>query len=912
MSESIDTLEKALGHKVGFGTLRADGQTFKEYHDLMDTDSKIPNLEGAAGKNAKGIVLDGPSALVSLHHLEATSLTDFLDENNLDTNGTVKEVLSGKNADYQNTDLGGWSPILPRGSDGGMDIRNLNDDNLKVALPISRPEKPTMNKTGLTQPQAKRLDQKIKEYQKAIPNPKNKRRDEGGAKVASTPLVHYYASRYIAAMLSVQANEAFNLKQEEIQRISELSQDIETLISDAINLAPEDETGIDRIYDILPLQTTIRFNKPNEADKTKPAVVDRETTGGAGTTEIGILQNIYSMLPSSGKTKFKKGVANLIKTLPREKQYGKYKCVDSEILEDVFVYIEEMILGGAESGGDFKIFSNINKTTEQYTTDRVAVNDTINIPNWMLLAYTVDNGREIMQDFLSIDVNFDWDDREANLLLLKQKYEDENDNEALDELISEMRDIEYYIETAAYTTVKIINITDDKIIVVSDVDNEYFNDQRFVLDKAKITESEIEKRLDKNFRRKYDNVATKNMGLKQWEVVWRHIYNPLEGETKDDPSMGAGRYTQGEYALFEPVLDNVYDELAVSRIFMLDQVISSDELGEEDYGLSRAFQAIGNILLYIIKKNSIPIGERERTKSPFDIAVASLIGTYDTPGPATYHAMLHHEQLVTIFEAAVRSSERNEGITALGQSLVFEQYSKNPAKLMCVWSLAELGLISISAVDDSGVPTFFQAPTTEFDVKLKETTLMNNLALIILSYYRLAFYPIRMRSRGTNAKDANLPAFWKDLLTDAEGDPPEPYAFAAVLRFLAKSKAKLKISVPTWMPSLPSDFAAIDRKRNKEEISDFLSWAYGSNPLSTEAFTEVAAAYHTAKALSYYKPGRYAEMVDAFISAVEEERGEGFLMAVLIAYGKQSGSMSLEPAVYTGEVSPITQVGGFI
>ena len=53
-------------------------------------------------------------------------------------------------------------------------------------------------------------------------------------------------------------------------------------------------------------------------------------------------------------------------------------------------------------------------------------------------------------------------------------------------------------------------------------------------------------------------------------------------------------------------------------------------------------------------------------------------------------------------------------------------------------------------------------------------------------------------------------------------------------------------------------------------------------------------------------------MVDAFISAVEEERGEGFLMAVLIAYGKQSDSMSLEPAVYTGEVSPITQVGGFI
>ena len=306
------------------------------------------------------------------------------------------------------------------------------------------------------------------------------------------------------------------------------------------------------------------------------------------------------------------------------------------------------------------------------------------------------------------------------------------------------------------------------------------------------------------------------------------------------------------------------------------------------------------------------MGQKEKTKSTFDIAVATLLGTYRTPGPATYHAMLHHEQLYAVFAASLKQAEAG-GIATLGQSMVFEQYTKNPAKLMCVWSLAELGLISISTVNELGIPQFFDTPKTDLDKKLQEQSLMNSMALIILSYYRLAFYPIRMRSRGKGAGNVDLAKNWKDLLTDAQNDAPEPYAFAAVLRFLAKSKSKLKISIPTWMPTLPTDFSSIDRKRNKEEISDFLSWAYGSNPLSTEAFAEVSAAYHAAKALSYYKPGRYAEMMEAFIDAVEQERGEGFLMAVLIAYGKEDSSLKdvLKPADLTSAVKPFAQVGGF-
>ena len=496
--------------------------------------------------------------------------------------------------------------------------------------------------------------------------------------------------------------------------------------------------------------------------------------------------------------------------------------------------------------------------------------------------------------------------------IIKEEFELNDEAEEVEELTVGMREISEFMEYG-FTEGIVVNVTDNEIQIVTTPNEEYFPDERISLKKSELMESEIEPRMDKNFRRMYEKSKTKEMGLKQWEIAWKYIYNPLEGETESDPSPGAGRYTQGEYPTFEPVLGNVNDELYLARILLQDQTISSEQLGEEDYGLARAFQALGNILLYIVKKNAIEVGQKEKSKSSFDIAVATLLGTYNSPGPATYHAMLHHEQLVSVFEASIRQAEASKGIAALGQSLVFEQYTKNPAKLMCVWSLADLGLISISSVNEQGIPQFFDTPKTDLDTKLQEQSLMNSMGLIILSYYRLAFYPIRMRSRGKGKGNADLPQYWKDLLTDAENDPPEPYAFAAVLRFLAKSKSKLKISVPTWMPTLPTDFSSIDRKRNKEEISDFLSWAYGSNPLSTEAFTEVAAAYHAAKALSYYEPGRYAEMMEGFIDAVEQERGEGFLMAVLIAYGKDKDNLkkALEPAKLESVAMPFAQIGGF-
>jgi len=942
VSESIDNLEKAIENNVGFGTLREDGLRFDEYDDLFSPLSKIPTLKGAAGKIARPVVLDGPSALVYLKlkeesitiiEEESEGLSMFEDlEEGADAfkagekiekevteelssfSGTVHDVLNPQQSPaIRNSEFNEWSPMaLGRlGKSGGKDIRNQPNDDIKVGLPYSRKNFPTLNKDNLTKGQKERLNQKINAYKRAVPNSKEARRNKGNQRVESTPLVHYYMSRYIAAMLSVQAKEAFNLKDEQIQRISEVSEDVGELIDKAIKLAPEDETEIDRIYDIVPLETTIRFNKPTTASENNPAKVDRNTAGGTNTTEIGILQSVYSMLTPADKSNFRKGAAALIKTLPREKLIAGYWCVDTEILEDVFVYIEEMVLGGAKSGSNFNIFGEINSTTRNYSNESVGLNDVIAIPNWMILAYSSDGGRAVMRNFLSIDVNFDWNEREENLMRLRDEYMDADDQESLDDLVTEMRDISEYM-AYGYTQAIVVNVTDLEIQIVTTPDDEFIPDERISLKKSDLLKTEMEKRMVENFKAVYEKANPANMGIKQLEESWKHIYNPLDGEVIDDPSAGAGRFTQGSYPIFEPVLGNVMDELLVSRIVLQDQTIASDELGEEDYGLARAFQALGNILLHIIKKNALEVGQKEKTKSTFDMAVATLLGTYRTPGPATYHAMLHHEQLYAVFAASLKQAEAG-GIATLGQSMVFEQYTKNPAKLMCVWSLAELGLISISKVNEKGIPQFFDTPKTDLDKKLQEQSLMNGMALIILSYYRLAFYPIRMRSRGKGAGNVDLAKNWKDLLTDAEKDAPEPYAFAAVLRFLAKSKSKLKISIPTWMPTLPTDFSSIDRKRNKEEISDFLSWAYGSNPLSTEAFTEVSAAYHAAKALSYYKPGRYAEMMEAFIDAVEQERGEGFLMAVLIAYGNKKSGLkdALVPAEFESVVTPFAQVGGF-
>ncbi len=158
----------------------------------------------------------------------------------------------------------------------------------------------------------------------------------------------------------------------------------------------------------------------------------------------------------------------------------------------------------------------------------------------------------------------------------------------------------------------------------------------------------------------------------------------------------------------------------------------------------------------------------------------------------------------------------------------------------------------------------------------------------------------------------DLKKMWRRLMSNSKTDAPEPHAFASILRFLASSEKKLEVDMPAWMPVLPENLASLNRTRRSGEVTDFLQWSFGSNPLSVENFCEVAAAYHASKACSYYKPGRYAEMVEEFINAVEAERGEGFLMAVLMAYGSDKAKLEarLKPTPMPGSTYQFSEIKG--
>ena len=128
----------------------------------------------------------------------------------------------------------------------------------------------------------------------------------------------------------------------------------------------------------------------------------------------------------------------------------------------------------------------------------------------------------------------------------------------------------------------------------------------------------------------------------------------------------------------------------------------------------------------------------------------------------------------------------------------------------------------------------------------------------------------------------DLNKYWKNLMLDASRSPPNPAMFGMVLRFFSQSEAGVKpiIQIPTWMPVMPSDLRqAKNVKTDPKNTLNYLKWAYGNDPVSLELFAEVAAAYHTAKALSEFED--YPHMVERFVSAVVDDKGAPFLFAIL-------------------------------
>ena len=900
----------ALGaNHVGFGSWvkisGADAKQIVGYFDLFDenhdvrVDSETPLEKDVKDKIAMPIVkeqsgLAAWNAMMKSDTKTLSALTrgshDPADKKNYNKNkvvyGTI-DILQG--GGEQTSNFAGWAPFTIE-SEPGLNLANETEELQKFF--VIPPRKGTFPTEGLTKGDKEKLIEKIRELgaMKPLRTPKSK---QGGdlplsTKVISTPLVHYYQSRYIASILKEQAAKATNPTQEEINRIPKMKTDLNKQLDDSISFSPDDRTGIDAIFDMMPVPTNIRYPGREDTD----AIANSELVG-AGGVDMGLLQKTYSLLTNPMRRKFNENVATIIRSLPHDyneptKLQKKIFSLQPKMLEASLVWIEEIELQQAKTTVNINV-GDVNYTMKTLETEVLPLNSTIAVPGWMILQFSDDIGKSILKRVNSY-FNFEWEkrgDKSIGYEAIKTKLEESGDEEAAEELIDSWYEVLGIRENIFDGT--IVEMTTETI----KIDFEGLLDgETVIFDRERLLQNEWVDGEKDTFRQAYGFGGKRrlpNLGIKSSRAAWKYILDP-SGD-RNEAVYGMAEFKE-LYSFVPGTESGEGVEVSYPGVIPDADYTTSDAGGyeastdpvQEDLGLSRAFQALGIILMELVKQNGIELGVKEKSTSQFDKTVTALLGSYAKPGPATYHAQVHHALLYEVTHAAMRNASDSKGLVAMGQSMVFEQFSRNPAKLMCIWMLVELGLIDIGDISDEGVPQFFKIPRTTLERDLAEKPLMNNLALIILSYYRLAFSPLRMRSKGGGVLGIDLKKQWPRLVSNAKSDPPEPFAFAAIMRFLASAEDKLEIDMPAWMPVLPDNIASQQRDRRKGEVVDFIQWSYGSNPLSVEAFCEVSAAFHAAKACSYYRPGDYPEMVARFIEAVEAERGEGFLMSVLMSY----------------------------
>lgn len=333
---------------------------------------------------------------------------------------------------------------------------------------------------------------------------------------------------------------------------------------------------------------------------------------------------------------------------------------------------------------------------------------------------------------------------------------------------------------------------------------------------------------------------------------------------------------------------------------------------------AKAFNALG----YLIEDQMIRSAQQAaRTtqmpkSSDFDKIVASLIGSPKHPGLAVSHAALHYQKLYVQMRSPVKNwdiVEKNE--FEEGAFLSLTTFLESPAEKALYWMLNERGFISVGNFTGER-PTFFEVPQSKAVSEAKMTGLQNAFATVAIGYYRLLFSQIRQRmvfarSGKEGAKSTpetiDLNKYWKGLMLDASKSPPNSAMFGLVLRFFSQSEAGVKpiIQIPTWMPVMPSDLRqAKTAKTDPKSTLNYLKWAYGTDPVSLEAFAEVAAAYHAAKALSEFED--YPHMVERFVSAVVDDKGAPFLFAILY-----SGDFNLDSEKIQGTpVDLVNFMGG--
>ena len=777
-----------------------------------------------------------------------------------------------------------------------------------------------------------------------------KRRAPIGKKEGISPITAYYIMRYLSPYLlsTGQVAQALPLNGK-IRRIEvsrnaknndEFREELSKLLSGA-NI--EGQRNIDEMFPFEPIRTkyrypedypdkhttpieineTIRlmFDLPKDSiGKTIPFIQCPEPTDEGVSVTYGLLQKIHAVMSPSRRNSMINDINDAFYEGATTQKFPNYNLTGSDTLSqrtaDVYIPVRkngapsfdyaEVLLALLEA--DFrglakedavKIITNRDKNQNEPGEGKEVVSEgaTLIVPGVLLLYSEVARGHAFF------DINYGFSTKSVvadsgrrmfglegfNYLAALADFCNTGDesqvttkNEVLNDIIS--AEFECIIQPEKEVS-KLLIVGDDDVQFTLTVDNRRFQNG--------IQEHDVERILNRNEdddQPQYDGADLEILDNLNYNSIYIRTTNRGGVESEEQfESVEAFAETTGE----------------IMR-------------RASTYG-AKAFNALG----YIVEESMIDSAvaavdtvEGFSAITDFDRLVIALIGTQQFPGLATVHSAYHYHYLLHQMISPIKNwNVVDSDLFTQGTFLQLESFFDKPAIKALYYMLNRKGYITLGNAQD-GSFTFFTTPRASEFNEAAYTGLQNGFAQMVIGYYRLLFAQLRNRlviarktkeARQLDETTADIQTLWKRLIVDSMENTPDPKMFALVLRYMSEEAENPVIRIPTWMPVLPDDMLeAKQRKSNENEPSQYLKWAYGSNAVDLEFFAEVAAAYHSSKALSYYE--NYPNMVKRFVEAVDEDSGHAFLFSILLA----DAQPDLSPAEVMGSPITVTNMPDFM
>lgn len=778
-----------------------------------------------------------------------------------------------------------------------------------------------------------------------------KRRAPIGKKEGISPITAYYIMRYLSPYLLSTGQVAQALPENGKIRRIEVSRDAKNNDQFREQLAKllsganiEGQRNIDEMFPFEPIRTKYRYPEDYPAKHTTAIAINEtiqlmfdlpkesigkeaipffrcpEPTDEGVSVTYGLLQKIHAVMSPSRRNSMINDINDAFYEGATTQKFPNYNLTGSDTLSrrtaDVYIPVRkngapsfdyaEVLLALLEA--DFrglakedavKIITNRDKNQNEPGEGKEVVSEgaTLIVPGVLLLYSEVARGHAFF------DINYGFSTKSVvadsgrrmfglegfNYLAALADFCNTGDesqvrtkNEVLNDIIS--AEFECIIQPEKEVS-KLLIVGDDDVQFTLTVDNRRFQNG--------IREHDVERILDRNEdddQPQYDGADLEILANLNYNSIYIRTTNRGGVESEEQfESVEAFAETTGE----------------IMR-------------RASTYG-AKAFNALG----YIVEESMIDSAvaavdtvEGFSAITDFDRLVIALIGTQQFPGLATVHSAYHYHYLLHQMISPIKNwNVVDSDLFTQGTFLQLESFFDKPAIKALYYMLNRKGYITLGNAQD-GSFTFFTTPRASEFNEAAYTGLQNGFAQMVIGYYRLLFAQLRNRlviarktkeARQLDETTADIQTLWKRLIVDSMENTPDPKMFALVLRYMSEEAENPVIRIPTWMPVLPDDMLeAKQRKSNENEPSQYLKWAYGSNAVDLEFFAEVAAAYHSSKALSYYE--NYPNMVKRFVEAVDEDSGHAFLFSILLA----DAQPDLSPAEVMGSPITVTNMPDFM